>query len=88
MGFNPQNLISLDTLGTVYQSLRITDQWGILKVIEGGALMSKDWKYVLIPAQNIEQENSIIKGDGWELSLNRNWKLIKNNKNYSIEKTD
>ena len=47
--FNPSNLLALGELGTVYPTMRITDDWGILEV-NAGALMSPDWKRVTVAA--------------------------------------
>ena len=85
IGFDPNNLLSLDTLGTVYRSLRLTDDWGILIVHEGGALLSKDWDYILIPGQNMKQSGEKITGAGWELFLKENWQLIKIKDVFTLE---
>ncbi|MBS0335106.1 MAG: hypothetical protein JSS35_20250, partial [Proteobacteria bacterium] len=37
--FDPRTLQPLDELGTVYPAIRLTDDWGVLEVETGGALM-------------------------------------------------
>jgi hypothetical protein len=88
IGFDPSNLLSLDTLGTVYRSLRLTDEWGILIVHDGGALLSKGWDYLLIPAQDMKQVDAKVMGDGWELFLKENWNLVKNKDVSTLEKLE
>ena len=76
--FDPRNLQPLDNLGTVYPNIRISDNWGILTVING-ALMSSNWTNIYVSALNIPLEiidTNHIKGDGWKLELNEGWKLV------------
>jgi hypothetical protein len=72
--FNPQNLQPLGDAGTVYPTIRVTDDWG---VIEGtnGALMRPDWSALIVsaPASTI---GSSIAGDGWTLELEPGWKIV------------
>ena len=72
--FNPNNLVPLDELGTVYPTLRVTDVWGILEV-SGGALMASEGSRVAkiyVPAPGDVAARS-LKGDGWTLELNTGW---------------
>ncbi len=39
IGFDPALAESLDSLGTVYGGLRLTDQWGVLEAAESGGLV-------------------------------------------------
>jgi hypothetical protein len=74
MQFNPGNLVPLDSLGTVYPDIRIVDDWGILTVTKGGALMSGDFTRVTLAApKNISGE--VLEGDGWNLRLNSGWRV-------------
>lgn len=68
ISFDPGNLIPLENHGTVYPSLRITDNWGILTV-EDGALLSADWSKVTVSAPE-ENNSRSVKGKGWMLELN------------------
>jgi hypothetical protein len=83
VSFDPRTLVPLDTLGVVYPTIKIIAEWGILQVNEGGCLF--DWKKAIVSGHNIKQENNILKGDGWELELNPNWKLIHENLNYGLQ---
>ena len=85
IGFNPQNLVPLDTLGTVYPNLRITDIWGVLEVDSCGALLSMDYKKVTITYPE-QITDTLITGKGWKLKLNKSWKPNKNKGRYSLIK--
>lgn len=87
MSFSPANLIPLDVdEGTVYPTIRISDNWGILTVTTGGALLSPGhvWAVVSEPVEIKEDE---IIGNGWHIELNKNYYLEKNNQgNYLMTK--
>lgn len=69
MSFDPRNLIPLDEdEGTVYPTVEISDNWGILTVKEGGALLRSDWRWVIV-SEPLEINNNIVKGEGWILQL-------------------
>ncbi|MCI0490150.1 MAG: hypothetical protein L0229_26450 [Blastocatellia bacterium] len=72
--FNPNNLVPLDDLGTVYPTLRVTDEWGILEVSNGALMAREDGRVtkVCVPAPGDVAARS-LKGDGWTLELNQGW---------------
>jgi hypothetical protein len=72
--FDPRNLVPLPPEGTVYPTLRVTDEWGVLDVT-GGALLAADWKAVRVPVP-AQDEGATIQGPGWTLELNEGWKLV------------
>ncbi|MDR2652481.1 MAG: hypothetical protein LBC68_09255 [Prevotellaceae bacterium] len=82
--FNPSNVTTLDSIGTVYPTMRLTDKWGILTV-EKGALLSSDWQKVTLsePTEITEQR---ITGDGWTLELEQGYIIQKENQNYILKK--
>lgn len=74
MQFNPNNLVPLDALGTVYPDIRIVDEWGILTVSRGGALRNTDFTKIYVSApENLS--SSPIQGDGWTLELSAGWTI-------------
>jgi hypothetical protein len=72
--FDPRNLQPLEKAGTVYPTMRITDEWGILEATNG-ALMKPDWSAVIVVAPTAIT-GSILKGDGWTLELKPGWKIV------------
>lgn len=71
--FNPQNLQPLEKLGTVYPTMRISADWGVLEV-QNGALLKPDWSAVSIAAPTTL--GAPLKGEGWMLELQPNWKIV------------
>ncbi|HSB12245.1 MAG TPA: hypothetical protein VLM38_22350 [Blastocatellia bacterium] len=74
--FDPNNIESFDDIGTVYPTLRVSDEWGVLEVT-GGALMIRDRQkgsrvQVPAPADRVGRK---IQGDGWTLELNDGWSI-------------
>jgi hypothetical protein len=84
--FEPENIHSLDTLGTLYSSISISDNWGKLIVDNGGCLLSNNLKFVRITAKGFKAEKNRITGDGWHLILNDDWELIPVDQNYFVRK--
>jgi hypothetical protein len=84
IGFSPVNIMPLDTFGTVYPNLRITDNWGILEVDSCGALIT-NWKKVTISSPT-KITDSLITGKGWKLKLNSPWKLEEMDNHFIISK--
>ncbi len=72
--FDPRNLQPLGNAGTVYPTIRITDNWGILEATNG-ALMKPDWSAMAVRAP-VTTNGANIKGDGWTLELKPGWKLV------------
>jgi hypothetical protein len=71
--YNPSNLCPLDTLGTVYPTMRLTDIWGTLDV-ENGALLAKNMTSVTLSAPSDTAARPIV-GDGWVLQLKTGWTI-------------
>jgi len=82
--FEAEDTDPVDTLGTIYETIRVSDNWGKLAVEEGGCLLSPDLKILRVPAKNVEKENQHITGEGWHIVLNNNWELVKVEENYFI----
>lgn len=75
ISFDPRNITPLENFGTVYPNLRVTDNWGILTV-ENGALLASNWSKVSV-SEPTNISNELVKGDGWQLELNPEWKVEK-----------
>lgn len=85
-GFNPGNVQPLDSSGTIYKSIELVDNWGILKVTDGGCLISNEWNKACVPNQDIDISGNIIHTKDWSLKLNEGWGIIKDGVNYSIKR--
>jgi hypothetical protein len=84
--FEPENIHPLDTLGTLYSSMRVSDNWGKLSVDKGGCLVSNNYKYLRITAKGFTEDKNHMTGDGWNLFLNPGWELVEVNQNYFLRK--
>jgi hypothetical protein len=73
IAFDPNTVQPIGAPGSVYPTLRIVDDWGVLEVT-GGALIKADWSAVVIPAP-ASASAGIATGDGWTLSLAPGWRL-------------
>lgn len=84
--FEPEDVHTLDTLGTLYSRLRVSDNWGKLTVDKVGCLVSNNYKYLRINAKGLKIERNHIYGEGWNLVMNSNWEIIEVNQNYFVRK--
>jgi len=84
--FEPEDIHSLDSLGTLYNSIRVSDNWGKLTVEKGGCLVSNNLKFIRITAKSFKAEKNRISGDGWHLILNNDWELVPVDQNYFVRK--
>jgi hypothetical protein len=84
--FEPEDIHSLDTLGTLYNSMRVSDNWGKLTVEKGGCLVSNNLKFLRITAKAFKADKNHISGEGWHLIINNDWELVPVEQNYFIRK--
>lgn len=84
--FEPEDIRTLDTLGTVYNSIRVADNWGKLTLEKGGCLVSYNLKSIRITAKNFRESKNHFYGDGWHLILNPDWNIVKSEENYYLRK--
>jgi hypothetical protein len=84
--FEPEDVHSLDTLGTLYTSMRVSDNWGKLTVNKEGCLVSSNFRYIRITARGFREEKNRLSGDGWQLMLNNDWVVVKVEQNYFVRK--
>jgi len=88
IGFDPTNIFSLETEGTVYPIIKVIDNWGVLEV-EKGALMAPGWNKITVSLPFEIISDSVV-GDGWTLKLNDGYKILKDELtgNYSVVKNN
>jgi hypothetical protein len=84
--FEPEDIHSMDTLGTLYSRMRVSDNWGKLTVDKGGCLVSNNLKYLRITAKGFRADKSRYEGEGWVLNLNSEWEMISVGQNYFVKK--
>jgi hypothetical protein len=82
--FEPEDVHSLDSLGTLYNSIRVSDNWGKLTVDKGGCLVSNNFRYLRITARDFKKEKNHVFGEGWQLILKDNWEIAAVKQNYYI----
>ncbi len=74
--FNPNNLIPFGDNGTIYPTMRVTDEWGILEVSDGALMIREAGKpariVIAIPKEVSERP---LTGPGWKLQLKEGWEL-------------
>ena len=82
--FEPENVQFLDTLGTLYNTLRVSDNWGKLTVDKGDCLVSNNYKFLRITAKGLKTDKNHIIGEGWQMILNDGWEIRESGQNYFI----
>lgn len=86
VSFDPRNIMPIEGFGTVYPTLRVTDNWGILTV-SNGALLGTNWDKITISEPTLINKDKVV-GNGWTIDLNSGYIIEKNSsdKNYSLKK--
>jgi hypothetical protein len=84
--FEPEDIHSLDTLGTLYSSMRVSDNWGKLTVDKVGCLISNNFRYLRISARGFNEDKNRISGEGWHLIMNNEWILVPVEQNYFVRR--
>lgn len=84
--FEPEDVQYLDTLGTLYHTMRVSDNWGKLTVDKTGCLVSNNYKYLRITAKGLKIDKNHISGDGWQIIINNGWEIRESDENYYLRK--
>ena len=74
VGFDPSQVEALDSLGSVYGKLRLSDRWGVLECDASGGLVTADWSRVVVPAPATTAGRRLT-GAGWVLDLAPTWRI-------------
>lgn len=74
ISFNPQRVHSLPGDDSVYETLHITDKWGVLDVASGMALIPKSFDKVSVPITGAPKGGHLA-GAGWTAELTPGWTL-------------
>jgi hypothetical protein len=73
--FDPNRIVALAGMGSVYQGARVTDAWGVLESDDGELLMLRDANGLItgVVAAFPVVNGQIVKGKGWTLTLSDDW---------------
>ncbi|MDR1878663.1 MAG: hypothetical protein LBQ64_03775 [Bacteroidales bacterium] len=83
IGFNPNQMFSMDSLGTYYSLMHISGDFGTMQT-EKGVLMQNDYLFVFVDKDLDTGKNSIRQT--FKIVLNKGWFLVKQNAHYFIVK--
>jgi len=71
-------VVSVPEMGTVYNNVIISNEWGILRVEESGrVLISQDNEHIILNTDSSIMDEGLIKGPGWQLIMNKGWEIDK-----------
>lgn len=76
ISFDPNELETLEGVGTVYPRAEIHDVWGRLQVTSGGVLLDPEWSSARVVAFKEPPAAGAAHGDGWTLELAPGWRLV------------
>jgi hypothetical protein len=79
--FDPNGATPLQNVGTVFESSRVTDDWGVLDVSGGGVLMRRSGGPITAVVLSAPVGDTPLKGDGWELHLAPGWSVRRGARN-------
>ncbi len=86
--FEPEDIRPLGSHGTLYNQIRVSDNWGKLTVEKGGCLVSNTFKYLRIPAKGFTVNKNRVEGEGWHLILNSDYEIVLVEQNYFVRKLE
>jgi hypothetical protein len=74
--YNPNNLVGLGEIGTVYPTMRVSDNWGVIEVSKGALLILDQGSAsrLQVPLAS-DLKARPLRGDGWTLELSKGWIL-------------
>ena len=83
--FEPEDIHTLGPYGTLYDKMRISDNWGKLTVEKGGCLVANNLRYLRVTAKGYKANKNHFEGEGWHLILNSEWELVLVDQNYFVK---
>ena len=88
-GFDPNGAIPIDGVGTVYQSVRVTDEWGVLEVESGGALLLRNEQGITgVRVAAPPDAREPLQGGGWKLTLNAGFSVVPSGQGYVVKRNE
>lgn len=85
MSFDPNQIVSLSGLGTVYLSGTFTGAWGELSIESGGILIAEDWTTLTVSGPQ-QIDASTFRGGGWSLRLAPGWTVHREGDTWTAHK--
>ena len=82
--FDPGEVDALEGVGNIYRKMRVTDNWGVLDVTDGG-LITEDWRAAVVPAPDGTEGTTIV-GDGYTLTLAPGWVVAHGEGGFYVER--
>lgn len=89
--FNPNNLLILENIGTVYPTMEVIDEWGILEVFDGALVFQENGKLTKLHiTKPVDPVSKTLQGNGWKLDLKAGWKIVpaERNGDFKLEKEE
>lgn len=89
--FNPNNLFVLENIGTVYPTMEVIDEWGILEVFDGALVFQENGKLTKLHiTKPVDPVSKTLQGNGWKLDLKAGWKIVpaERNGDFKLEKEE
>ncbi|MBL8195574.1 MAG: hypothetical protein JNM06_17420 [Blastocatellia bacterium] len=89
--FNPNNLLVLENIGTVYPTMEVIDEWGILEVFDGALVFQENGKLTKLHiTKPVDPVSKTLQGNGWKLDLKAGWKIVpaERNGDFKLEKEE
>ena len=75
--FDPNGATPLQNIGTVFESSRVTDDWGVIEVSANGVLMRRGPAGInAVVLQSPPGNTAPLAGDGWKLELAPGWSVV------------
>lgn len=73
--FNPRDIETFATYGSVYHTLTVAAPWGTITVAGGDAMISTDFSVLRVAAPPAVR-GSVVQGQGWTLTLARSYAIV------------
>jgi len=76
--YDPNNVVGIDANNTVYPTMRLVDNWGVLTVTNGAWLERDATGHVVRARVSAPADLSArpLKGEGWSLELANGWEVV------------
>jgi hypothetical protein len=77
--FDPTEVIPIDDNNSIYATIRVTENWGILEVSNGALMVREQGRpaRVVVEAPQDYAGKSEISGNGWKLKLAAGWAVMR-----------